>query len=321
MKKQIAAALGSARTILVTSHVGIDGDSAGGALALVEVGRMTGKTVRYVNAGPVPEWLGFVPGIEALSASGPEPAYDLGVVIDTSEPDRVGSVWPRFVAMPVVVVDHHQGDGGCSPTSWIDPVAASVTIMIAELFEEMKLPLTERLATPLYLGLFTDTMSFQQTNTDARAHAWAAKFLAAGVKPYDMAAKILEEKRLSAVRLAGRACSRAAVDDDVCWSVLTRADYVELGATDADTEGVIGMLRATGGVRVAVLYREQADGSIKVNFRAKDATDVAAVAKTFGGGGHRAAAGCTVPGTVPAIHAEVMRRLAGNRLARTEARA
>ncbi|MEK8022350.1 MAG: DHH family phosphoesterase [Candidatus Hydrogenedentota bacterium] len=311
---KIADAFTAANRILVTSHVGIDGDSAGGALALAEAGRLAGKTVRYVNAGPVPEWLSFMPGIEALSEPvGESDIFDLGIVIDTSAPERVGRVWPRFASMPVVVIDHHQGDGGCSKVSWIDSTAASVTVMIAELMDALHVELTERLATALYLGIFTDTMSFQQTNTDARAHEVAAKLMTAGVKPYSIAMKILEEKRLASIRLGGRAASRAVVEDGICWSTLLRADYEELGATDADTEGVIGILRSVTGVRVAVLYREQKDGMVKVNMRSKDGTDVARVAETFGGGGHRAAAGCTVRGSVKEIHEKVMTILRAGR--------
>ena len=179
--------------------------------------------------------------------------------------------------------------------------------------DALHVELTERLATALYLGIFTDTMSFQQTNTDARAHEVAAKLMTAGVKPYSIAMKILEEKRLASIRLGGRAASRAVVEDGICWSTLLRADYEELGATDADTEGVIGILRSVTGVRVAVLYREQKDGMVKVNMRSKDGTDVARVAETFGGGGHRAAAGCTVRGSVKEIHEKVMTILRAGR--------
>lgn len=308
MKSKIAAAFLNAKSILVTSHAGIDGDSAGGAIALLQAGRAAGKDVFYVNSEPIPDWLSFIPGAELLRESFAEDRhFDLGFIIDTSGTDRVGAAWRLFSKLPsLVCVDHHKGDSGCAAVSWIDSTAASVTVMIAELLGEAGIPITYDLAVPLYVGLFTDTFSFQQTNTDVRAMEWGARFIGAGVRPFEIATAILENRTLTAVRLSGRAGSRAVVENGVCWSTLFRADYEELGATDADTEGVIGLLRSVGGAKVAIVFKEQEGGRIKVNFRSKDSTDVAAVAAQFGGGGHRAAAGCTVTGSLDDVRTRVL---------------
>lgn len=287
--------LRAARRILITSHVGIDGDSAGSALALMRWLDREGKTSAYVNDGELPRLLSALPGFDRLMRpADPDATYDLGVILDAGCSDRLGRVFPLFEGLPCLVIDHHETNDAAHGLSWVDPTAASVTIMLAELFAAANTPLDLDLAYPLYIGLFMDTFSFQQTNTDRRAMEWGGRFIEAGVNPYEVTRRMFEEKSLAAVRLAGRAAERAVVEGSLAWSWLTRDDFAALGATDADTEGVIQLLRTIGGVRAVALFREQDAGKVKVTFRAKDDTNVAAVARRFGGGGHAAAAGCTL---------------------------
>jgi phosphoesterase RecJ-like protein len=302
-----------AERILLSSHVGVDGDSAGAALALIEAGRRLGKTVHYANAVPPPALLDFLPDYDRLAAPIPVDArHDLGIILDTSAPARLGSVWPLLEPLPRAVIDHHEGNGGAAATAWIDPRAAAVTVMIAEMIEAMGLAIDRTLALPLYVGLVTDTSLFQQTNTDERAMRWGGRFIAAGVEPFDVATRLYESRRLAAVRLSGLALSRAEIDDDVCHTRLTLDDYRALEADDADTEGVIQALRTVGDVRVVILLREQEKNQVKVTLRAKDETDVATVARDFGGGGHRAAAGFTVDGEMAEILEKVLARFKEN---------
>lgn len=311
---ELVARFRAAKRVLITSHAGIDGDSMGGALALMEACRRAGKTVSYVNAEPIPADLMFFKGTDALVRV-PSAAltFDLGIIIDTAQASRVGNVWPRFAALPPaarMVIDHHQGECDAAELRWIDATAASVTVMIAEFLEAAGLTIDEDLATPLFLGLFTDTNSFQQSNTDERALVWASRFVAAGVKPFNLVGQLLEQRSVTATRLCGTATSRVAIAGPVAWSWLTREDFKNLGADESDTEGIIGALRCVGGVRAAVLFREMENGTVRVNFRSKDSADVRAVAAEFGGGGHRAAAGCTVEGKLETVRDRVLSRLA-----------
>ncbi len=301
----------AAHRVLITSHAGLDGDSAGGALALLEVCRRLGKVAAYVNEEPLPRDLAAIPGIEQLGQPVPVgEAWDLGVIIDTSQSSRVGeATWPLFEKLDRICVDHHEGNGGVAQTAWVDSSAASVTVMLAEFFERAGVAIDLPVAFPLYLGLFTDTLSFRQSNTDPRALTWGARFVAAGVKPFDLIGLLWENRRLSAVRLEGLAASRVEVRGPVAWSWLARADFAALGADESDTEGIIGTIRCVGGVRAAFLMRELPDGRIRCNFRAKGDADVRGVAAEFGGGGHRAAAGCTVAGPLDAARDLVLGRL------------
>lgn len=307
LRGRIIDRLRGARRILVTSHEGIDGDSAGSAIALMTALRRWGKEACYRNAEPLPSSLDFVPGFSMLAEPFDETKpFDLGVILDTSYAARIGSVWKLMESIPRIVIDHHESDGSAADLCWCDQSAASVTVMIGELLEQAGMALDFELALPIYVGIFTDTMSFQQSNADPRAIMWGARCVAAGVKPYEVSVAILENKTLAAVRLGGRAAARLEREGGLVHASLTQEDFRETGAGDADTEGIIQTLRTVGGIRVAALFRELADGRIKLTMRSKDGTNVAAVARHFGGGGHVAAAGCTVPGPMERARADVL---------------
>ncbi|RMH59100.1 MAG: bifunctional oligoribonuclease/PAP phosphatase NrnA [Candidatus Hydrogenedentota bacterium] len=306
----VARALTSSRRILLTSHKGPDGDSVGAALALVHWGERTGRIVRYVNEDAVPETLSFLPGFALLSRPPEFASFDLGVILDCSAPERVGAAWNLVRGLPRIVVDHHEGIGSAATIArWLDPSAASVTVMVGELLEYMKEPLDRDIAYALYTGLVTDTMSFQQANSDARCHRRAARLLEEGVSPFEVTMNLFENQRHAAVRLCGRAMERSKLRHEVCFSELYRRDFEELGARESDTEGIIRTLRGVAGIRVAVLLRETVDGKVKVTFRSKDDTDVAAVAAEFGGGGHKAAAGCTLECDIEEARKRILARL------------
>lgn len=308
MKEQILEQIKAAKTILISSHIGADGDSAGSAMGLMRALDALGKESFYINDSPISHNLLSLPGFERLAKPLPEGMeYDLGIVLDCSSESRVGEPWPLFEKLDRIVIDHHEGNGNAADIAWIDQRAAAVTIMIAELLEGLGVELTFDIAYPLYVGLLTDTGSFQQSNTDARAMRWGANFIEAGVRPMDVCQTIFEERRIQAVVLSGRASSRAEIRNGIAFSSIYRSDYDEVGAIDSDVEGVIHNLRSIGDVRVTVLFREQnGDEATKVTFRSKDETDVAAVAAHFGGGGHRAASGCTVQKPIADVREEVL---------------
>lgn len=308
----VAEKIKNASRILISSHVGADGDSIGSSLALLLALERTGKYVRYVNGEPLPEDFSFLSGFEKLTIPiEDDESFDLGIVLDTSAIDRVGSAWKYFESLERVVIDHHTMQSGnlAADLIWCEPDAAAVTVLITELFDDLGVGLDEELATPLYVGLFTDTGSFAQGNADARAFGCASRLVAAGASPFDVAKRLNESRSLESVRLVGLAASRIRREDGIAWTWLEESDYEKVGASEDDTEGLSGTLRSVGDIRVAASFRGRSAGGVKVTFRAKDDTDVAEVAREFGGGGHAAAAGCTVEMPMDKAQEVVLERL------------
>lgn len=296
----VAEALAAAPAVLVASHKGIDGDSAGAALALLRALRRRGARVACVNAEPPPGHLRFLPSIdEVRPPDAVEGDFALALVLDTSSPDLLGDrVAARLGGARVVLVDHHVPKGPWGDVRYVDPSASSTCEQAFEILGAMNEPLDAAAATLLFTGLVTDTWSFQQTNTTARTLEVAAACVRAGARPYEIAREVYERVRPGRARLHGLALSRIrlAAGGRIVWTTVARADLDAVGASDEDFEGLAQDLRAVDGIEIAVLGRETADGGVKVNFRSKGAADVAALARRFGGGGHVGAAAATMRG-------------------------
>jgi phosphoesterase RecJ-like protein len=180
--------------------------------------------------------------------------------------------------------------------------------MVAALLKAMKVPMTKEIATCLYAALITDTGVFHFRNTTPKVLRLAAELLGYGVDPQAMADQLVEARTFQATGLLARMLSKAEFDEHfgLCWSAISLRDFEQTGTTEEDTENFVNFLRAVDGARVAVLFREVERGLVKVSLRAKDDTDVSSVARQFGGGGHPAAAGCRLNGSLRKTVARVL---------------
>ena len=103
-------------------------------------------------------------------------------------------------------------------------------------------------------------------------------------------------------RLLGHSLVTMGHDDQIVWTHVSNAMQAETGASNDAYEEVTSYLTSLGGFRAVALFKERPDGSVKVSLRSLPGVDVSAVAKQFGGGGHRQAAGCEL--AVPLQEAE-----------------
>lgn len=298
----IARALAEHDSIAICGHVNPDGDCLGSQLALAHVLEGQGKRVACLLAKdePVAASLSFLPGSEKLM---PAQRYadtpEVFVAVDVPTPERLGEAACAVHARAglTVTVDHHLAEQFMSDLSYTDAGAASTTLLIWELARLVggEAVRTAMVATCAYTGLVTDTGRFQYQNVDERCFVAAAQMVAAGADPAYVSEQVFQSRSLASVQLEGLALSRMRVlsGGQVTLSWVTRADMEALGAAKPDAEPLVNALRSIAGVRVACMLREQ-DGEVRGSLRAKDDTDVAAVAREFGGGGHKAAAGLSL---------------------------
>jgi phosphoesterase RecJ-like protein len=219
------------------------------------------------------------------------------VYVDVSVRERIGvgaaiadSAKRRFA------IDHHAGTEEVAELNFIDPSAASCTILVWEVMRELGVEPTPEIALCAYTGLMTDTGRFQYQNTDERAFKAAAQMVAAGAQPSLAGREFFQNRAIASLKLEQRMISRMEIlhEGQVAFSYITLADFAECQAENADAEALIDTLRSVRGVRVACIMKER-DGFVRGSLRAKDDdTDVASIARQLGGGGHRAAAGFTL---------------------------
>lgn len=297
----VAARLGECERIAICGHVGPDGDCLGSALALAAGLRQMGKRVDTLLArdDELDDAFSLLEGFEDLvPAAGFHAEVDAFVAVDAPTRERLGDAAALLDAAPLsVVIDHHETEVSIADFTYTVPDSASTTLLVWELLKELGVSLTPVIATCAYMGLMTDTGRFQYQNADSFAFAAAAEMVAAGARPAEVSKSFYQSRSLASVRLESLAVRRMRLlaGGQVALSWLSSADFSALDATKADAEPIIDTLRAIKGVRVACMLREQEAGAaIRGSLRAKDDTDVAEVAREFGGGGHRAAAGFTI---------------------------
>lgn len=312
--EEIAQQLLTHDNYVICGHVSPDGDCLGSQLALAWALRQCGKQVAGVLARdePIDGTLAFLPGaqdlVPAVSFDGPCESF---IAVDVPTPERLGDA-ARLQAQAAftVTVDHHAVPQAMSQLSYTDPDAASTTMLVWHLAALLGCDRDKLIATCAYTGLMTDTGRFQYQNADGAAFTAGAEMVAAGAEPSVISRNFYQNRSRASVALEAVAIDHMVFSPDgrAVLSWLSLDDFERCGAVKSDAEPLIDVLRSVAGVSVACMLREQPT-EVRGSFRAKDDTDVAALAAQFGGGGHRAAAGFTIHEPLPQAVAAVTQLL------------
>lgn len=306
----VAALLRGGRRFLVAAHAHPDGDALGSMLATMHGLRALGKEVVAYDQDGAPARLAFLPGAGELVRAVEARPFDATLVHDCGDAKLLGEGFPPpSVTGPLVIVDHHATVRPFGDLSLRDPSAAAVGVIVARLLAALGVPLSKPIAECLWCSLVSDTGWFRYSSTDVETMRLAAACVEAGAVPWEFARQSEEATPPARLKLLARVLDTLEIVGATALLTVTRAMYAATGATAEQSEGFVGYARGLAGVEVGVMLYE-ADGGVRVSLRSKGRVDVAAVAERFGGGGHRAAAGCFVPGTVSEARARILEALA-----------
>ena len=280
---EISAYLKTLERVAVTTHVGADGDAIGSSAALVRLMQHLGAEAVFCHAEAVPVYLRWM--IPDARTELPE-GYDL-LVVDTSRIDRAGV--PGEARLNI---DHHEDNPHYADYNLVDPQAAATAELIFDLYAELDVALDEEAAEAIYVGLRTDTGGFRFRNVSPRAHEIVADLLRAGVVPAVIDDRINRTGTVEQLRIVGVSLANAVRYGEAIVTTVDNDDYARTGATELDSKESIDYLRTVAGVDVVAHLREVSGGT-KGSLRS-ETVDVGEIARRFGGGGHRLAAGYTV---------------------------
>jgi phosphoesterase RecJ-like protein len=296
----VAETLRAHDRFLVVTHENPDGDALGSLLATTLALRQLGKDVQMFLSGsaPLASEYGFMQLDGVLRELPADVADRVLVAVDCAKVDRIGpDPAPVERTKLVVDIDHHHDNSRFGDVNLIVADASSTGEVLRDVFAELGVEITPAIAEPLYIALVTDTGRFQYTNTTPKSLRLAAELVEAGADVHAVFQQVYESVQFAKLKLLARALDRARVLEGgrIVVSHLVRSDFAEVGAVEPYSEGIIDYLRAVEGAEVAVLIREppRDDGPLRrVSLRASvDELDVSAIARLFGGGGHRQAAG------------------------------
>lgn len=290
--EEVAEFLKTLERVAITTHVGADGDAIGASAALLHLMRSLGASAVFCHAEEVPGYLRWLLP-EDIFTELPE-GYDL-LVVDTSRADRAGVPVPDSGAR--LNLDHHEDNPFYAEYNLVNPRAAASAEIVADLYIELGVPLEKEAAEAIYAGIRTDTGDFRFRNISPRAHELVADLLRAGVVPAEVHERINRRGSLEQLRIVGLSLANAERYGEVLISTVDNADYARTGAGELDSKEAIDQLRSVAGIDVVAHLREVPEGT-KGSLRS-ETVDVGDIARRFGGGGHKLAAGYTRRGMRP----------------------
>lgn len=285
--------------MLIGTHLNPDGDALGSALAVSLYLDGLGIENEVLCHHMPPRNLRFLPGVSRIRQTPKEEKYDLGIVVDLDSLDRLGNTEPYFGnCEKTIFIDHHVPHDAPGDIRIVDTSAPATAVILTRLLILLGAEITPEIATCLITGIVTDTGSFRFRNTTPESLSLAARLLEQGGNINLVSEQVFQSKPVSSARLLGFALERMQLDcnDQLCWSALSYDDFEQNHGADEDTEGFVNELLSIETVQISALFREPKRGKIRCSVRSRGEYDVAAVARVFGGGGHRNAAGCTFEG-------------------------
>lgn len=302
---------------LVTTHVRPDGDALGSEIGMAGLLRQKGKDVRVVNSSPTPPRYDFLDPdgslfehLQSIDEPGLLADREVAVILDLSTWNQLGDIsgFIRDFQGPRVVIDHHVSQDDLGAVFLKDTTAEATGTLVLEALHALGGTLTREVATGLLTAIAMDTGWFRHSNTDAGTMRAAAELIDAGAGADRIYRLLFERNTLGRLRLIGEALSRLQVEMDgrLAYAAVGLDDLHRTGAIPPDTEDLIDYTVSLRGVELGLLFIEQAKDGVKVSFRTRSGVDCAAMAGLFGGGGHRAAAGATIAGTMSEVLGRVL---------------
>ena len=307
----VAALIRGAETIALCSHVSPDGDTLGSTLALKMGLESLGKRVSIFCQDPVPAKLSMLPGAEQFRR--PEDAaqerFDLLIAVDVSDQARMGTCQRLLAqAAKVAQVDHHGTNPAYAQVNDVDPHAPATSLLVKELLDTLHVTITRDIAICLYTAVATDTGNFAFSYTTAEAFSMTSELMGYGLPLSEMNRLLFRQRTPQQLALLSRALNTLAFHENgqITTMRLSQKDFVECGALPEHADAVVNYGVEIVGVKMAMMAREDADGTVKIALRSIEPARVDGVAFSLGGGGHAQASGCTVEGPLDAAMERVL---------------
>lgn len=298
---------------LVTTHINPDGDSLASILIFASIMRQLNKTHTLVLDDSIPKKYQFLPEIETIftvEKLGSDKSYKYVIVLDASNPDRIGAAM-NYLHKPaqVINIDHHPGNTQFGSMNYVDADQSSTAELVYQLYKLFQLPLNLQVAELIYIGIVCDTGCFRYSNTNARSLEISAEMVRFGVIPSNIINQLQNRHSDHTLRALGRAFSRIEYDfgKQVVGMSLNQEDLREFPSTD--TEGFVNYLLMIQDTQVQYFIKEVAPNCHRVSFRSRCNVDVNKLARQFQGGGHAKAAGCFIEGNLAEVRHRIVEQL------------
>lgn len=300
--------INESNSIYIVTHISPDGDAIGSSMAMYLALKSMKKDVHVVIEN-YSDRFEFLTELREAEKEVVNKEYDLLISLDVSSIDRIAAP-KEFIekAKKVLVIDHHQNTNISADVLVVNSKSPAACELVYELFEFGNINVDKEIAKYIYMGIVTDTGSFNYRNTSSKTHKIAAKLLDTGIDFAYICKMVNDTMKESRLKLIAYIIDNMETyfDGRVKYAKVPNDVLKKIDLPDEDAEGLVNYLRCIVGVDVAIYARGLENGTYKVSLRSNFDYDVAKVANAFGGGGHINAAGFTVNEEIDNVKDEIL---------------
>jgi len=313
--QQIEKTIRNHERFLVTSHINPDGDAISSILTISYLLKKLGKTVQVIMADPVPAKFDYLYDVAAIKKTADIPSdfnQEVIIVVDAASLARIGNVDKLFNDDSIVLnVDHHASNELFGQINLIDPAFSSTVEIVYNIYKMFYKDIPTEIANMVYTGIICDTGRFLFPNTTSHALALSAAMVENGASPSEISGKIYHRNSQNTIHALAEALSTLEFYFEGKVAVINLGyEHLHPG-TNVDTEGFVDYLLSIDGTEVQMFLVEKEPGAYKISIRSRRWVDVNEIARNFGGGGHKRAAGFMIKGDCAEIKTKIMEKLQG----------
>ncbi len=303
-RQEAAELLKSYDNVAILMHQSPDGDAVGCAYALCTALRRLGKKAQPFCTDPMPSTYSY------LTEGYEEQVFEVEKVVsvDLATENLFGKKLSGYCGKVDLCIDHHGSNSGYAACGIIDASAGACAQIVADIIDCMGVTIDPYIADAIFTGITTDTGCFKFSNAKADSFRMAADMIDKGARSVMINRLVFDTKsreRLEAERLALDSM-RFYCDGRIATIRVTKEMLRQSGAEESDTEGIASIPRQIAGVQAGITLREKDEGRYKISLRTTDDVDASAICARFGGGGHKAAAGCSIEGTADEVEKQIV---------------
>ena len=293
---------------LILTHVRPDGDTIGCAAGLCRGLRLLGKTAHVLkNEGATSLFAPYLEGLAAPEGYEPRTVVSVDIAARSLFPDNA----KKYLERVDLAVDHHPSQEFFAKNTCLDSGKAACGQIVFEILKQL-VEITPDIALPLYVAVSTDCGCFQYSNTDAAAHRTAAELMESGFDPYPVNRRHFRTRTLKRLKLESLLVQGMELRDEgqTALVFLTLEMMDTVGADERDMEDISAFVGQIEGVKNGATLKETRDGHVKISLRTDPGDlNASAVCALLGGGGHAAAAGAMVEGSMEQVRQRVIQAI------------
>ncbi len=289
---------------IILTHTSPDGDTLGSAYALALGLISIGKKAFVVCNDEIPEKYNYFVKEANLKSID----YKTVVAVDVADAKLLGSLYEKYSDKIELTIDHHVSNTHYAKNLYLDAAASATAECIYEILKKLHIKITPLMATALYTGISTDTGCFKYSNVTPKTHRIAAELHSFGIDAAEINRKMFDTKSKQRVELEKMVLETAEFlfDDRCLLLTVTSEMQSRSGCLPSDLDGVASISRSVEGVLIGVSIKQSEKDTYKISLRTYEPFNASEICKTLGGGGHKAAAGCTLIGSLSEVKKQIV---------------